>query len=247
MFDFTRPQLAFALGFGRSMLDVGRFFNPTMKFSIAALLLAAAIANAEDFKLIDGTEYKNVRISRVEPDGVVLITNSGIVKLYFTELPKEIQERYHYDTQKAAAFSAAQTEQQRTLQDTLRKTKEEQARKQNEYWRAHPGNSDPYDQGGSLYRRMKIAGEVVDKLKNGALVVLAGDESSDHQSAAGVVYLRGHPNNRMIVPGDRVEIYGTAVGTIEYRPPADVSDRYSKFLGPLRNGGVTIRAYDFSQ
>ena len=49
-----------------------------------------------DFKTTDGKEYKNAKLSRVEPDGIVLRTKSGISKLYFTELPKEVQERFHY-------------------------------------------------------------------------------------------------------------------------------------------------------
>jgi hypothetical protein len=53
--------------------------------------LFASIALADDFKAIDGKEYKNVKVKRVEPDGIVLITKSGISKLYFTELPKEVQ------------------------------------------------------------------------------------------------------------------------------------------------------------
>jgi len=38
----------------------------------------------DDFKAIDGKEYKNTKVSRVEPDGIVLITDSGISKVYFT-------------------------------------------------------------------------------------------------------------------------------------------------------------------
>src|SRR5206468_904872 len=50
-------------------------------------------------------EYKSAKVSRVEPDGIVLITKSGISKVYFTELPKEVQERFHYDAAKAAAYA----------------------------------------------------------------------------------------------------------------------------------------------
>jgi hypothetical protein len=38
----------------------------------------ASIAIADDFKTIDGKEYKNVTVSRVEPDGIVLKSKSGI-------------------------------------------------------------------------------------------------------------------------------------------------------------------------
>src|SRR5438876_3273075 len=66
----------------------------------------ASIALADDFKTIDGKEYKNAKVNRVEPDGIVLITKSGISKVYFVELPKEVQERFHYDAQKAAEFTS---------------------------------------------------------------------------------------------------------------------------------------------
>ena len=70
-------------------------------------VLCASLAMADDFKTTDGKEYKNVKVSRVEPDGIVVITKSGISKLYFTELPKDVQERFNYDPEKAAAAYAA--------------------------------------------------------------------------------------------------------------------------------------------
>jgi hypothetical protein len=49
----------------------------------------APVARGNDFKTVDGKQYKNVTVSKIEPDGIVVITKSGISKLYFTELPKE--------------------------------------------------------------------------------------------------------------------------------------------------------------
>lgn len=68
----------------------------------------ASAALSEDFKTVNGKEYKDATISRVEPDGIVVKTKSGISKISFAELPKEIQERFHYDPQKATAYSAEQ-------------------------------------------------------------------------------------------------------------------------------------------
>jgi hypothetical protein len=68
----------------------------------------ASVALADDFKTNNGKEYKAAEVSRVEPDGIVLKTKSGISKVYFTELPKEVQEQFHYDAEKSAAYSAAQ-------------------------------------------------------------------------------------------------------------------------------------------
>jgi hypothetical protein len=66
------------------------------------VLLVASLAFAEDFRTIHGKEYKDATISRVESDGIVLRTEAGISKVYFAELPKDVQERFHYDPAKAA-------------------------------------------------------------------------------------------------------------------------------------------------
>jgi hypothetical protein len=58
--------------------------------------LSASPALADDFKSVSGKEYKNATVSRVEADGIVIRTNRGISKVYFTELPQDVQERFHY-------------------------------------------------------------------------------------------------------------------------------------------------------
>ena len=67
------------------------------------IILTASLALAEDFKTVNGKEYKNATIRHVEIDGIVLSTKSGITKVYFTELPKEVQERFHYNPGVVAA------------------------------------------------------------------------------------------------------------------------------------------------
>ncbi len=74
-------------------------------FLILSLISAAF---AEDFKTLNGKEYKDAAVTRVEPDGIVVKTKSGVTKLYFAELPKGVQERFHYDSEKAASYSAEQ-------------------------------------------------------------------------------------------------------------------------------------------
>src|SRR5207253_4856796 len=63
---------------------------------------------AGNFQTFYGKEYKNATVSRVEPDGILSRTKSGISKVYFVELPKDVQERFHYDTAKAAQFTTVQ-------------------------------------------------------------------------------------------------------------------------------------------
>jgi hypothetical protein len=55
---------------------------------VILIVCFASIALADDFKTINGKEYKNATVTRVEPDGILLKTKSGISKVYFTELPK---------------------------------------------------------------------------------------------------------------------------------------------------------------
>jgi len=78
------------------------------KILIVLISSFASVVFSEDFKTVNGKEYKDATIIRVEPDGIVVKTKSGITKVYFVELPKEIQERFHYDPQKASAYSAEQ-------------------------------------------------------------------------------------------------------------------------------------------
>ena len=64
---------------------------------ISATVLALATlqcALADDFKTIKGKEYKNAEVSRVEADGIVIRTKTGISKIYFIELPNDVQERF---------------------------------------------------------------------------------------------------------------------------------------------------------
>ena len=97
-----------------------------MNMKILPLLIfcVASVLVAEEFKTTDGKEYKDATIIRVEADGIVVKTKSGITKVYFAELPKEIRERFHYDQQKAGAYSAEQaanyTAYQKQQQDAQR-------------------------------------------------------------------------------------------------------------------------------
>jgi len=85
-----------------SLLWVGqkRQNAPCMKdwaSMLAALaVLSASFALAEDFKTIRGKEYKDAKIIRVEGDGIVLRTKTGISKVYFVELPQDVQEKFHH-------------------------------------------------------------------------------------------------------------------------------------------------------
>jgi hypothetical protein len=69
--------------------------------------LSASLGLADAFKTVNGKEFKNATVSPVEPDGIVIKTKSGISKIYFVELPKEVQARFGHDPDKIEADAAA--------------------------------------------------------------------------------------------------------------------------------------------
>jgi hypothetical protein len=66
---------------------------------LIVLILSVSVVFADDFKTLDGKEYKNAKVVSVVSDGFQIQTTSGagfpskISKIYFWELPREVQER----------------------------------------------------------------------------------------------------------------------------------------------------------
>ncbi len=93
--------------------------------------LSTSLALADDFKTVAGKEYKNATVTHVDPDGIVVKSKSGISKIYFQELPKEVQQRFNYNPQQAADFAGAQaTTAQRTNQQIEEANKQREKEKQ---------------------------------------------------------------------------------------------------------------------
>ncbi len=68
------------------------------------ILLAVVPCSGENIKTIDGKEYKDATVIRVEPDGLMISYSRGVLKVPFTELSQDVRESYHYDPQAAATF-----------------------------------------------------------------------------------------------------------------------------------------------
>ena len=95
---------------------------------VSALIFSfASLGFSEDFKTVNRKEYKDATVTRVEPDGIVVKTKSGVTKVYFTELPKDVQERFHYDSEKAASYSAEQAANYTAYQKQQEETRRQQA------------------------------------------------------------------------------------------------------------------------
>ena len=69
--------------------------NPQKAPIVILATLFVSLALGEDFQTVNGKEYKDATISRVEADGIVIKTKTGISKIYFVELPKDVQGRFH--------------------------------------------------------------------------------------------------------------------------------------------------------
>src|SRR5260370_556793 len=144
-----------------------------MKIFTFVILCFASVALADDFKAIDGKEYKNVTVSRVEPDCIVLISSSGISRVYFTELPKEVQERFHYDAAKAAAHSAEQAASQQAFLTQQEELRRKLAEERNKYW---SGQEPLKNQGDNLPAPAAVVagpGQQVEVISHGAQVDIA--------------------------------------------------------------------------
>jgi hypothetical protein len=110
---------------------------PCTKFLILIVCFASVVF-ADDFKTLDGKEYKNVKVSRVEPDGIVITFSGGIVKLPFTELPGEVQKKYGYDSQAAATYTAEENQKLAALAQQRQIEAQKHAEERAKYWSEHP-------------------------------------------------------------------------------------------------------------
>jgi hypothetical protein len=70
-------------------------------------LRSATLALAEHFKTVSGKLYKDATIIRVEADGIILRTKTGISKIYFIELPKDVQGPFRPSPSPSPAKTAA--------------------------------------------------------------------------------------------------------------------------------------------
>jgi len=103
----------------------------------------------------------------------VLITKSGISKVYFTELPKDVQERFHYDPEKAAAYSAEQVANSEAFSKQRQEAEQQRIEEREKYWNEHPTPAPQRDKlstfGSALDRD---AGPKPEQLPDGTIVSL---------------------------------------------------------------------------
>ena len=95
---FSRLSLRPLISFCHCRVETkhGRIRRVKYCGTLILAVLFASLALSEDFKTTNGKVYKDATVSRIEGDGIVLRTEAGISKVYFAELPQEVQERFHW-------------------------------------------------------------------------------------------------------------------------------------------------------
>ncbi len=195
---------------------------PPFSKSFILIVCFASVALADDFKTIDGKEYKNVTVSRVEPDGIVLRTKSGISKVYFVELPKEVQERFHYDAEKAARYSAEQARrlapQLGSKESSAESTREEDKTLQVEIIQVLPGGFLAYSQ--VTHKSFSGTRTSSGQLSGGYSDLPTGEGKN--------IFLQGFSGG--LAEGERFQVQAHADGTYTYQDASGTSRTLEKWV-----------------
>lgn len=154
---------------------------------------------------LDGTKYENVTLSRIEPDGLVLMTDSGITKVPFEKLSPELQKSYGYDPEKAAAFQAKQKEMKAKAAQNFQVAQAKVAEQQKAQQASQASEAENQRK---MLSAKRIKGRVVQATKEGLLVdcdaEVAVASSSASVGGGGGVYSPPDPNGK----GRPNEAYG---------------------------------------
>jgi len=65
-----------------------------------------------DLVLPNGQEFKDYEVKRVEPDGITVSHAAGVSKVYYSEMPREMQQVYGYSRQAALDYRKASAQRQ---------------------------------------------------------------------------------------------------------------------------------------
>ena len=196
-----------------------------MKKGLALIAIAAGLltSHAEDIRTLDGKEYKNVTITRAEPDGLVVRASYGIIKIFFTELSPDLREKYHYDPQAAAKYrqqlDADQTAREQTIAATQQKRAQELAAAEDKAKALAvviqtPAPEHSISTGAArlhgtmldqpVSKHWAIVGRVISKNDHGIIVDCANFVGPPHPEPGTVVFVEGDYSN--LADEDRVNL-----------------------------------------
>jgi hypothetical protein len=158
---------------------------------IAVLLLVFAVVAsfAEDTNTlpttitVDGTTYSNVTWRTVTPATVTIFHETGVASLPLDKLPPELQQRFGYDPQKAAAYRAHESmaEQQHLIavqaQEQLRRQREAEAAQKDQQARQQEAQMEQARQQLAVAQEANAKAKVIEVLHvNGGISLLPTGE-----------------------------------------------------------------------
>jgi hypothetical protein len=187
-----------------------------MKYALVviALIIAGSRLCADDITTLRGEKFPNVTVSRVEPDGIVVIKSDGIVKIPFSDLSPELRAKYGYDPEKAAQYNAAV---------------QAAAAQFNAAVQAAPAQGEstatpaqlPKEHIVRIFGKVRTAGQVGLLVETG----LQYDLNYSHfdspagrpkNAENGKYYVTGHPKEKQIVDDDWIDVDAVQDGTYSY-------------------------------
>ena len=92
--------------------------------TLLLLLLMPVMALAElptwpALKLRNGTEYKEVKVTVIEPGAIKIVNAGGIARILAAQLPEEIAKQFVFDDVMAAILEAERQEQQQATREKM--------------------------------------------------------------------------------------------------------------------------------
>lgn len=191
---------------------------------IIAFTLTAACLHADDITTLRGEKFTSVTVSRVEPDGIVLIKSDGIVKIPFSDLSPELRAKYGYDPEKAAQYNAAV---QAAASQRAAEAGAVEAANAGAATQAAAVKAQQEDL--AKVKKYRIEGVVFEKTGEGLILNYADVNQADVVPSASnhylripfakltpLIFLRGYPDEEKLANDDRVKIIGYETGVYSY-------------------------------
>ena len=177
-----------------------------------------------DITTVDGKEYKNVTITKVEPNGITITTDSGIEKIPFTSLSVELQTKYGYDPAKAKAYAAQDAQAQAAMYEAT----------QQELQRQHDATVEQGKADAEKERTSKLEASarvfnvnVVQSLSSGILADDIQQGVPIDLGASDIIFLQGVKG---AAEGERVTVKAYRDGTFTYTNTLGASMTVQKWI-----------------
>jgi len=83
----------------------------------ASLGHGSMVGDRIDIQTLDGREFSNAKISRIEPDGLMVMTEDGITKVAFENMPQNLRSKFEAGPTEEPASHEAESSQEFTFTD----------------------------------------------------------------------------------------------------------------------------------